>query len=69
MGPCDNPKYFKKIPEEKFEIIKNLHFLKCFYIFEKNTFYSYFPVFTVKISGFVSSKCSTQKKLAKNEVF
>ncbi len=56
MGPCDNPKYLKKIPEEKFEIIKNLHFLKCFCILEKNTFYSYFPVFNTK-------------KLAKNEVF
>ncbi len=57
MGPYDNFKYFKKITEEKFEIIKNPHFEKCFYIFEKNTFYCYFPVFTVKISGFVSSKC------------
>ncbi len=26
MSPYDNFKYFKKIPEEKFEIIKNPHF-------------------------------------------
>jgi len=38
-------------------------------IFYTSPFYSYFSLLTVKISSFVSDKCYTQQKLAKNSAF